>query len=182
MGGGRGVSLVEFGWCRRCLTLVRVLPGYIDMVLDSHHPSCDLVCIPLLSSTRLVLFPRGRGGSPPYQAQTTTCGLWWLEVVVLCHCYCSPPLCDIPSACCSFTGPWTVTRSSLHMLHRVAAFCRPLRPVLLLVSFPRLRSPVVGVPGLCWMWHGVPFSAPPRNQAPAPYPTQSLPLCPTPLI
>ena len=30
------------------------------------------------------------------------------------------PLCDIPSGCCSFTGPWTVTRSSLHMLCRVA--------------------------------------------------------------
>ena len=60
-----------------------------------------------------------------------------------------PPLCDIPSGCCSFTGPWTVTRSSLRMLRRVAAFCRPLRPVLLLVSFPRSRSPVVGVLGLC---------------------------------
>ena len=59
------------------------------------------------------------------------------------------PLCDIPSGCCSFTGPWKVTRSSLRMLHRVAAFCRPLRPVLLLVSFPRSRSPVVGVLGLC---------------------------------
>ena len=60
-----------------------------------------------------------------------------------------PPLCDIPSGCCSFTGPWTVTRSSLRMLRRVAAFCRPLRPVLLLVSFPRSRSLVVGVLGLC---------------------------------
>ena len=30
-----------------------------------------------------------------------------------------------------------------------------VRPVLLLVSFPRPLSPVVGVPGLCWMWHGV---------------------------
>ena len=68
------------------------------------------------------------------------------------------PLCDIPSGCCSFTGPWTVTRSSLRMWRRVAAFCRPLRPVLLLVSFPRSRSPVVGVLGLCWMWHGVPFA------------------------
>ena len=37
------------------------------------------------------------------------------------------------------------------MLRRVAAFCRPLRPVLLLVSFPRSLSPVVGVPGLCWI-------------------------------
>ena len=60
-----------------------------------------------------------------------------------------PPLCDIPSGCCSFTGPWTVTRSSVRMLRRVTAFCRPLRPVLLLVSFPRSRSPVVGVLGLC---------------------------------
>ena len=44
------------------------------------------------------------------------------------------------------------------MLRRVAAFCRPLRPVLLLVSFPRSRSPAVGVPGLCWMWRDVPFA------------------------
>ena len=64
------------------------------------------------------------------------------------------PLCDIPSGGCSFTGAWTVTRSSLRMLRRVAAFCRPLRPVLLLVSFPRSRSPAVGVPGLCWSRRG----------------------------
>ena len=57
------------------------------------------------------------------------------------------PPCDIPSGCCSFTGPWTVTRSSLRMLRRVAAFCRPLRPVLPLVSFPRSRSPVVWCAG-----------------------------------
>ena len=69
-----------------------------------------------------------------------------------------PPLCDIPSGCCSFTGPWTVTRSSLRVLRRVAAFCRPLRPVLLLVSFLRSRSPVVGVLGLCGMWRDVPFA------------------------
>ena len=69
-----------------------------------------------------------------------------------------PPPCDIPSGCCFFTGPWTVTRSPLRMLRRVAAFCRPLRPVLLPVSFPRSRSPVVGVPGLCWMWQDVPFA------------------------
>ena len=43
-------------------------------------------------------------------------------------------------------------------LRRVAAFCRLLRLVLLLVSLPHLRSPVVGVLGLCWMWHGVPFA------------------------
>ena len=59
------------------------------------------------------------------------------------------PLCDIPSGRGFFTGPWTVTRSSLRMLRRVAAFCWPLRPVLLLVLFPRSRSPVVGVLGLC---------------------------------
>ena len=59
------------------------------------------------------------------------------------------PVRDIPWGCCFFTGPWTVTRPSLRMLRGVAAFCRPLRPVLLLVSFPRSRSPVVGVPGLC---------------------------------
>ena len=68
-----------------------------------------------------------------------------------------PPLCDIPSGCCFFTVPWTVTRSSLRVLRWVAAFCQPLRPVLLLVSFPRSRSPVVGVLGLCWMWRDVPF-------------------------
>ena len=36
-----------------------------------------------------------------------------------------PSFCDIPSGCCSFTGPWTVTRSSLCMLRQVAAFCCP---------------------------------------------------------
>ena len=64
-------------------------------------------------------------------------------------------MCDMPSGCCSFTGPWTITRSSLRMLRRVAAFCRP---VLRLVPLPRSRSPVVGVLGLCWMWHAVPFA------------------------
>ena len=66
------------------------------------------------------------------------------------------PLCDNPLGCCFFTEPWTVIRSSLRMLRRVTAFCQPLRPVLLLVSFPRSRSPVVGMPGLCWLWW-VPF-------------------------
>ena len=66
-------------------------------------------------------------------------------------------MCDIPRRCCFFTGPWTVTRSSLRMLRGVAAFCRPLRPVLLLLSFPRSQSAVVGVPGLCWLWQDVPF-------------------------
>ena len=72
-------------------------------------------------------------------------------------------MCDIPSGCCSFTGPWTVTRSSLRMLRWVAAFCRPLRPLVLLVLFPRSQSPVVGVLGLCWMWRDVPFA---RQQGP----------------
>ena len=74
-----------------------------------------------------------------------------------------PPVCDIPSGCCFFTGPWTVTRSSLRILRRVAAFCRPLLPGLLLVLFPRSRNPVVGVPGLCSMWQDVPFA---RQQRP----------------
>ena len=43
-----------------------------------------------------------------------------------------PPLCDIPSGRCSFTGPWTVTRPPSRVLRRIAAFCRPLRPVCLL--------------------------------------------------
>ena len=81
------------------------------------------------------------------------------------------PPCDIPSGCCFFTGPWTVTRSSLRMLRRVAAFCRPLRPVLLLFSFPRSRSPVVGVLGLCWMWRDVPFARQ-RHPIVGPFPFQ----------
>ena len=63
------------------------------------------------------------------------------------------PLRDIPSGYCFSTGPWTVIRSALRVLRRVAAFCQPLR--LPLVSFPRSRSPVVGVLGLCWL--RVPF-------------------------
>ena len=55
--------------------------------------------------------------------------------------YGAPPLCDIPLGCCVFTGSWTVTRSSLRMLRPVAAFCRLLRPVLLLVLFPPSWSP-----------------------------------------
>ena len=76
------------------------------------------------------------------------------------------PLWDIASGCCSFTGPWIVTRSSLRMLRRVAAFCRPLRPVLLPVLFPRSRSPVVGVLGLCWIWHAPPPPPKPRQKDP----------------
>ena len=64
--------------------------------------------------------------------------LWCCSPLVR-KCTPSPP-CDIPLRCCFFTGPWTVTRSSLRMLRRVAAFCRPLRPVLLLVSLSQLSS------------------------------------------
>ena len=93
-----------------------------------------------------------------------------------------PPPCDIPSGCCFFTGPWTVTRSSLRMLRRVAAFCRPLRPVLLLVSFPCSRSLVGGVLGLCWLLRGS-FDAPPAPRfspsaiawGPAPGPGKAAP-------
>ena len=86
----------------------------------------------------------------------------WPSIFLLFPC-CFPlifltPLCDIPSGCSFFTGPWTITRSSLRMLRWVASFYRPLRPVLLLVSFPRSRSPVVGVLGLCWMRQGVLFA------------------------
>ena len=65
------------------------------------------------------------------------------------------PLCDIPSGCCFFTGPWTVTHSSLCVLRRVAAFYRPLRPMFLLVSFSRQWSPVVCALGLCWLLRGL---------------------------
>ena len=62
-----------------------------------------------------------------------------------------PPCVTFRRVAYFFTGPWAVTRSSLHMLRRVAALCRPLRLVLLLVSCPRSRSPVVGLPGLFWL-------------------------------
>ena len=50
-----------------------------------------------------------------------------------------PPCVTFRRVVVSLRGPWTVTRSPLRMLRRVAAFCRPLRPVLLLVSFPHSR-------------------------------------------
>ena len=62
-----------------------------------------------------------------------------------------PPVCDMPSGCCFFMGPWTATCSPLCVLRRVSAFCRPLRPVFLVVSFPRLRTSVVGAPEPCWL-------------------------------
>ena len=51
------------------------------------------------------------------------------------------------------------------MLRRVAAFCRPLRPVLLLVSFPRSRSPAVWRVGavLDVAWCAVCVSAVPNS-------------------
>ena len=36
-----------------------------------------------------------------------------------------PPPCNMPSGCCFVAGPWTVTCSSLCMLHWVAALCWP---------------------------------------------------------
>ena len=53
----------------------------------------------------------------------------------------APPLCDIPLCCCFFTGPWTVTHSSLCMLRRVAAFCQPLPPP---------PPPPLGRPAYAW--------------------------------
>ena len=114
-------------------------------------------CRPLRPVLLLVSFPRSRS---PAVGVLGLCWMWhgvpfarqrrpWHTVATGLAGQAIPPLCDIPSGCCSFTGPWTVTRSSLRMLRRVATFCRPLRPVLLLVSFLRSRSPAVGVPGLC---------------------------------
>ena len=52
-------------------------------------------------------------------------------------------------------GPWTVTDSSLRVLRRAAAFCRPLRPVFLLVSLLRWRIPGIGVLGVVLVGAGV---------------------------
>ena len=98
----------------------------------------------------------------------------------------TPPLCDIPSGCCSFTGPWTVTLSSLRMWRRVAAFCRPLRPVLLRCFSPqhhflsrwcwdhsslaRSPTPVLGLP--------VPASTIPLQRWSNALPLSSPALCP----
>ena len=66
-----------------------------------------------------------------------------------------PPPCDIPLGCCFFMGPWTVTRSFLRVLRRVAAFCGLLRPVLFVEPSDLC--------GLCWMWQDVLFAPPPPN-------------------
>ena len=78
-----------------------------------------------------------RGGKPPSTKTRAEVGLRARRgaLSVTAPATFATPLCDIPSDCSFFTGPWTVTRSSLRMLRRVAAFCRPLRPVLRLVSF-----------------------------------------------
>ena len=70
-----------------------------------------------------------------------------------------PPCVTFRRVVVSLRGP-EQTRSSLRMLRWVAAFCRPLRPVLLLVSFPHSWSPAVGMPGLCGMWQGCAVGAP----------------------
>ena len=60
-----------------------------------------------------------------------------------------PPLCDLPLGRGFFTGPWTVTRSSLRMLRRVAAFCRPLRPGAPAVVVSVLAEPSAWRAGGC---------------------------------
>ena len=87
----------------------------------------------------------GHTGSARWRAAT----VWSKHPIIALPSPDYAPLCDILSGCCDFTEPWTVTRSPLRMLRRVATFCQLLQPVLLLVPFPRLRSPVVGVLGLC---------------------------------
>ena len=83
----------------------------------------------------------------------------------------SAPLCDIPSGCCFFTGPWTVNRSSLRMLRRVAVFCRPLRPVLLRVSFPRSGAVLVAVGAVCVL--AVPYHSSPPALLPSGFARQA---------
>ena len=66
--------------------------------------------------------------------------------------WCEPPRVTFRLVVAPFRGPGQSPALPF------ACCVRSLRPVLLLVSFPRSRSPVVGVLGLCWMWHGVPFT------------------------
>ena len=51
------------------------------------------------------------------------------------------PPCDIPSGCCSFTGPWTVIRSALRMLRPAIIHC-PCAAVVscLMTSMHRLSQ------------------------------------------
>ena len=53
-----------------------------------------------------------------------------------------PPRVTFRRVVAPLRGPGQSPVPSLRVLRRVAAFCRPLRPVLLLVSFPCSRSPV----------------------------------------
>ena len=84
------------------------------------------------------------GGSPPFMVHAMY------------------PLCDIPSGCCFFTGPWDShplfpccvgSLLSVGRCGRCSCWCRS-------------RSPVVGVPGLCWMWQDVPFARQPPPPPP----------------
>ena len=93
----------------------------------------------LLPPSPATIYPHHAKMAHGWPSGQTFCTVRTMNAVPLLTNY---PPCVIPSGCCSFSGPWTVTRSSLRMLRRVSAFCRPLRPVLLLVSFPRSRSPV----------------------------------------
>ena len=69
----------------------------------------------------------------------------------------SPPLCDMPSGCCSFTGPRTVARSSLRVLRRVSVFGRLLRP-----GVPRGVVSASAEP-IRWPTGAVLVAAPPPN-------------------
>ena len=121
-------------------------------VVRGRHPSTRPPCaLPRRSAPPAGGQPSGSPAARPCDA------LAHIAPEAQCQAPTPPPPCNSPSGCCFFTGPWTVARSSLRMLRRVAAFCRPLPPVLLPVSFPRSRSPVVGVPGLCWLWRDMPF-------------------------
>ena len=110
----------------------------------NHPPTKNQKGFPLGKNEILIREPRMRG---PFQVRNL--------FFALIPTHASPPCVTFRRVAVS-TGPRTVTRSSLRMLRWVAAFCRPLRPVPLLALFPRLQSPVVGVPGLCWMWR-MPF-------------------------
>ena len=82
-----------------------------------------------------------------------------------------PPtkLCEVPLGCGFFTGPWTVTRSSLRMLRRVNAFDRCTR-CFLRCRFSASGAQQLGNWGLCWLSWGrlTIFAAhsPPRSGRP----------------
>ena len=114
-----------------CMLRVHQLPSTLPSAAIQSHPSSPLILSLRICNTPTVSTNhRTRDQSPPprYTPPQPPCVTFRLVAVSL----------------------WgrTVTRSSLRMLRRVAAFCRPLRPVLLLMLFSRSRSPVVGVLGL----------------------------------